>query len=202
MDACFQCKLCEVQCPYTPRDGHEFQLDFPKLVHRYPRRSVRREGVPFREKVLGDPDSTAASSRGEPRLGQRDEPERGAPVVSGEGARHPPRQAAAGLRRRRPSRSGPTSEGRLDAAPGGEAVLFQTCYVQHNEPQVGRDTLEVLERSKVDVRCVRGLECCGMPAWEHGDLEGLRRQAKANLAPGAVSWTPGRRCWRSTRPAR
>ena len=35
MDACFQCKLCEVQCPYTPRDKHEFQLDFPKLVHRY-----------------------------------------------------------------------------------------------------------------------------------------------------------------------
>ncbi|MFY0536265.1 4Fe-4S dicluster domain-containing protein [Nannocystis pusilla] len=29
MDACFQCKLCEVQCPYTPRDKHEFQLDFP-----------------------------------------------------------------------------------------------------------------------------------------------------------------------------
>ena len=22
MDDCFQCKLCEVQCPYTPRDGH------------------------------------------------------------------------------------------------------------------------------------------------------------------------------------
>ena len=35
MDSCFQCKLCEVQCPYTPSDGHEFQLDFPKLVHRY-----------------------------------------------------------------------------------------------------------------------------------------------------------------------
>ncbi|MGB5680273.1 MAG: 4Fe-4S dicluster domain-containing protein, partial [Polyangiales bacterium] len=35
MDACFQCKLCEVQCPYTPRDGHEFQVDFPRLVHRY-----------------------------------------------------------------------------------------------------------------------------------------------------------------------
>ena len=32
---CFQCKLCEVQCPYTPRDGHEFQLDFPALVHRW-----------------------------------------------------------------------------------------------------------------------------------------------------------------------
>ena len=29
MDACFQCKLCEVQCPYTPREGHEFRFDFP-----------------------------------------------------------------------------------------------------------------------------------------------------------------------------
>ena len=34
-DSCFQCKLCEVQCPYTPADGHEFQPDFPKLIHRY-----------------------------------------------------------------------------------------------------------------------------------------------------------------------
>ena len=41
MDACFQCKLCEVQCPYTPRDGHEFQLDFPKLVHRYAAQRTR-----------------------------------------------------------------------------------------------------------------------------------------------------------------
>src|SRR5262245_10353905 len=27
MDACFQCKLCEVQCPYTRREKHAFQLD-------------------------------------------------------------------------------------------------------------------------------------------------------------------------------
>src|SRR5947207_9708759 len=33
--ACFQCKLCEVQCPYTERDAHPFKLDFPKLMHRY-----------------------------------------------------------------------------------------------------------------------------------------------------------------------
>ena len=42
MDACFQCKLCEVQCPYTPRDKHEFQLDFPKLV---PCRLVAHHGA-------------------------------------------------------------------------------------------------------------------------------------------------------------
>ena len=44
MDDCFQCKLCEVQCPYTPRDKHPFQLDFPKLVHRYRAVQQRKKG--------------------------------------------------------------------------------------------------------------------------------------------------------------
>src|SRR5690606_5238868 len=68
-----------------------------------------------------------------------------------------------------------------DKGPGGEVVLFQTCYVQHNEPQIGQDTIEVLERNGVDVRCQRGLQCCGMPAWERGDLELLREKAHHNL---------------------
>ncbi|MEZ5166590.1 MAG: 4Fe-4S dicluster domain-containing protein [Acidimicrobiales bacterium] len=41
MDECFQCKLCEVQCPYTVRDSHEYQLDFPKLVHRFKAQRTR-----------------------------------------------------------------------------------------------------------------------------------------------------------------
>jgi Fe-S oxidoreductase len=65
--------------------------------------------------------------------------------------------------------------------PGGEAVLFQTCFVQHNEPEIGKDALFVLRKNGVDVRVVRGLACCGMPAWETGDLESLRRQAHRDL---------------------
>jgi Fe-S oxidoreductase len=74
--------------------------------------------------------------------------------------------------------------GRLRSRPGEtppETVLFQTCYVQNNEPQIGRDTLEVLERNRVDTACVPGLHCCGMPAWETGDLEQVRSLAKNNL---------------------
>ena len=75
-----------------------------------------------------------------------------------------------------------TSEGEVRVAYSGEeAVLFQTCYVQNNEPQIGRDTVDVLQRNQVDVRCVRGLQCCGMPAWEAGDLESLRKQAANNI---------------------
>ena len=36
----------------------------------------------------------------------------------------------------------------MDKGAGGEAVLFQTCYVQNNEPQIGRDTVEVLEKNR------------------------------------------------------
>ncbi|HEX7489927.1 MAG TPA: 4Fe-4S dicluster domain-containing protein, partial [Anaeromyxobacteraceae bacterium] len=63
MDACFQCKLCEVQCPYTPRDGHEFQLDFPSLVHRYDAVHLRQRGKTLRERALGDPDGAARAAR-------------------------------------------------------------------------------------------------------------------------------------------
>src|SRR3970282_2846344 len=56
MDACFQCKLCEVQCPYTPRDQHEFQLDFPKLVHRYKAQRAKKGGLRLRDRILGNPD--------------------------------------------------------------------------------------------------------------------------------------------------
>jgi Fe-S oxidoreductase len=60
-------------------------------------------------------------------------------------------------------------------------VLFQTCFVQHNEPQIGRDVLEVMKRNQVDCRVVKGLACCGMPAWEHGDLEAVRANASRDL---------------------
>jgi Fe-S oxidoreductase len=71
--------------------------------------------------------------------------------------------------------------GRLRSAPPAEAVLFQTCYVQNNEPEIGLDALWVLEHNGVDVGCVSDLACCGMPAWEHGDLATLRRNARRNL---------------------
>jgi Fe-S oxidoreductase len=72
--------------------------------------------------------------------------------------------------------------GHVSAEPGGEAVLFQTCFVQHNETQVGKDALFVLRKNGVDVRVVKGLACCGMPAWEHGDLAAVRAQAHRDLA--------------------
>ena len=180
MDACFQCKLCEVQCPYTPRDGHEFQLDFPRLVHRYQavlRRGRRRS---LRDGLLANPDLAARLARWSRGLANRVNRLRPFRFLL---------EKLLGIHRAKllPEFAATTFEkwagerGLVRPEAGGEAVLFQTCYVQNNEPAIGRDTVEVLERNGVDLRCARGLACCGMPAWESGDLEGLRRMARRNL---------------------
>jgi glycerol-3-phosphate dehydrogenase subunit C len=180
MDDCFQCKLCEVQCPYTPRDKHPFKLDFPKLVHRYKAVRARKQGIPLRERFLGDPDAAGKAARLSGGLVNR---------MNRVGAHRWFMEKTLGIHRDKllPPFASETfedwaiSRDLVRAVPGGEAVLFQTCYVQNNEPQIGQDTVEVLQKNQVDVRCVRGLDCCGMPAWENGDLQEVRKRAHHNL---------------------
>jgi Fe-S oxidoreductase len=180
LDACFQCKLCEVQCPYTPREGHGFALDFPRLVHRHRAVRRKREGGRLGDRILGDPDLAGRMARASFGLANglnRVKLHRWFldKVLGVHPEAHLPEFASASFA------AWAEKSGRMLDRPGAEAVLFQTCFVQHNEPQIGKDTLEVLERNGCRTGCVRGLQCCGMPAWEHGDLHSLRRQAKANL---------------------
>jgi Fe-S oxidoreductase len=180
LDSCFQCKLCEVQCPYTEREGHEFRLDVPKLIHRYTAQRTKREGLSLRDRVLEDPDRAAVIARASLGMANAANRVRVHRVFL---------EKVLGIHRDKllPDFAPSTFEkwaadaGKIAEEPGGEAVLFQTCYVQNNEPQIGRDTVAVLENNKVDVRCAPGLQCCGMPAWERGDLETLRKFAKSNL---------------------
>ncbi|MCP4851547.1 MAG: hypothetical protein GY900_07425, partial [Actinomycetia bacterium] len=147
MDQCFQCKLCEVQCPYTVRDSHEFQLDFPKLVHRYKAQRARAEGLDLRDRVLGDPDRTAALARVSGGL---------ANVANTRSRIHRIfLEKVLGVHRdkdlprfaRTTFTAWATRRGLVKDDPTeGEAVLFPTCYVEHNEPEVGHDTVAVLER--------------------------------------------------------
>lgn len=180
MHQCFQCKLCEVQCPYTPRDGHEFQLDFPKLVHRYHAQRARREGVALQDKVLGDPDlagGLARASFGMANVMNRVELHRWfmEKVLGVHRDKLLPDFAS------RSFESWAKEQGLIAEQPGGEVVLFQTCYVQHNEPQIGKDTVRVYQQNGIDIRCEAGLSCCGMPAWERGDIEALEQRIRNNL---------------------
>ncbi len=180
MDACFQCKLCEVQCPYTPREGHAFQLDFPKIVHRWKAQRGKRRGPSLRDRVLGNPDLAGRAARASFGL---------ANALNRVGAHRWFLEKVLGVHREKllPEFAPRTFErwaeesGKVAQAPPAEAVLFPTCYVQNNEPEIGRDALAVLEHNGIGVRCVAGLACCGMPAWEHGDLDTLRARARQTL---------------------
>jgi glycerol-3-phosphate dehydrogenase subunit C len=182
VDGCFQCKLCDVQCPYTPRDNHEFMLDFPKLMHRHRAQRGRKNGFSIREQVLGDPNRLGRLARSSLGL---------ANTMNRVSVHRWFMEKMLGIHREKllPDFAGTTferwatQEGRTDSdsATDADTVLFPTCYVENNEPQIGRDTIEVLEHNGFNVACTKGLSCCGMPAWEHGDLETLRQMASKNL---------------------
>ena len=182
MDACFQCKLCEVQCPYTPRDGHPFQLDFPKLVHRYEAQRAHARG--HRACATGcsaiptPPGRPRALSCGLANTMNRVPPHR---WFMEKTLGHPPRQAAArrspattfeewaeaqgaGARRRRAAR-------RCSSRPA-------TCRTTSRE--IGRDTVEVL-RAEPGRRALRRgpRAAAGCRPGSSGDLDDAARAARA-----------------------
>lgn len=182
MDECFQCKLCEVQCPYTVRDKHEYQLDFPRLVHRYKAQRAKVGKIPLRDKMLGDPDRLGKAVRASGGLANwlnRQAPSR---ILT---------EKLIGIHRDKllPEYAKESFEawaekrGLIKDDPSeGEVVLFQTCFVQHNEPEVGHDTVDVMLRNGVALTCEKGLLCCGMPAWESGDIDKVRKNIEHNVA--------------------
>ncbi len=180
LDTCFQCRLCEVNCPYTPRDGHPYMVDFPKMVDRFRAIRVKAQGIRLRDRFLANPDGSARFARAS--LGFANVANRmRIPRILMEKALGIHREKLLPDFAARTFESWAEKTGRIAKAPGGEAVLFQTCFVQNNDPQIGKDTIAVLEKNEVDIRCVKGLCCCGMPAWEKGDLKSLQAQAKQNL---------------------
>ena len=55
VDLCFQCKLCDINCPYTP-GNHEWAIDFPRLIARAKAQEVKKKGVSLVDRMLGNPD--------------------------------------------------------------------------------------------------------------------------------------------------
>jgi Fe-S oxidoreductase len=180
MKLCFQCKLCEVQCPYTPREQHEFQLDFPKLVHRYFALQAKGKSKTLGQWMMSNTyglGSLARMSLGMANLMNRFPPERWL------------LEKIAGIHRKKmlPDFAFQTftasakKNGWIRKEPETEVVIFQTCYVDNNEPDIGKDLIQVLEKNQVRYTCLDGLKCCGMPYWEIGDLDTVRANARHNL---------------------
>ena len=178
IDTCFQCKLCYVKCPYTPDDGHEFQLDFPRLMLRANAIRKRERGIDLRSRLLARPRLIGKAA--------------GVCAPLANWANRQPLmrfglEKTLGIHRDKvlPEFHGETFEDwyRKQPTPLGDptrAVMFVTCSVNHNVPQVGKDTVEVFAKNGISLGCAKN-NCCGMPALEAGDIELAQRLARSNV---------------------
>jgi glycerol-3-phosphate dehydrogenase subunit C len=179
VDGCYQCKLCYIKCPYTPDDDHEFQLDFPRLMLRYTAQKARREKVGLREKMLGNPVALGKLAKPMARL---------ANWANGTKFHRTIMEQMLGIHRDKklPDFASESFEDWAAKRPASEreltdeVVLFHTCFINYNNPGVGRDAVAVLERNGIRV-LTPSQTCCGMPALDGGDVDFARRQARNNV---------------------
>ena len=164
VDLCWQCKLCYVKCPYTP--PHKFAVDFPRLLMRAKFVKTKREGVPFRERMLSDPDRIARFSG----------------VLANWANRQPlfrrVLERLLGIHRKRVLPK--FRKWKKPRSTGKDLVLFATCSVENNYPQVGVAAVQVLEKNGKKIAMPPAV-CCGLPAMDGGDLETAIKKIEQNL---------------------
>lgn len=183
IDECFQCKLCYVNCPYTDKDKHAFDLNFPALMQRAVHHKAKKKGVPLRRKVLQNADLAGKANTGLISA-----------VVNKAMKSNFHRAIAQAILGIHKNKKMPefhrTSFAKWFAKrkkPDGfvadernKVVLFSTCFVNYNNPQVGKDAVEVLEKNQCSVECPKQ-NCCGMPGLESGDLKWVKKKMKSNI---------------------
>jgi Fe-S oxidoreductase len=180
VDLCFQCKLCYIKCPYTPGD-HEWAIDFPRLMNRAKSQSIRKNGVPLVDKLLGNPDLVGkVGTMTAPLANWGNENSLNRKLMESVVGIHkdkklPPFAGQTFAAQFARNRTTPTGE------PAARVAFFSTCYVNYNQPEIGNDTLEVMARNNVDVALAYE-NCCGMPLWHNGDMDGAIAAAERNVA--------------------
>jgi Fe-S oxidoreductase len=189
-DACTLCDMCFMtKCPYVP--PHPFNLDFPHLMLRYRALETKKGQVPLADRELTKIDRNGKLAHFL------------APLVNGmtslrnqlsrwllERAAHVHREAVL------PRYSGRTFIARAaqepaivnrEAAAFGQrkAVIYATCSMNYNDPDLGMLTRAVLAKNGVETEVIYP-SCCGMPQLEQGDIPQVvanARKISAALRP-------------------
>jgi Fe-S oxidoreductase len=177
VDLCWQCKLCFNHCPYTP--PHHWSIDFPRLMLRAKAARARVFGVTRQDAWLGNVDRVGAVGCAIAPLSN---------FANGFGPARALLEATVGIDRTRklPRFHHKTfarwfrERGPVRNPAGAKVALFFSCSVNYNEPQVGRDTVAVLEKNGCQVSCPEQV-CCGMPYLDGGDVAAAARNAEKNV---------------------
>lgn len=173
LDLCLGCKACKQECPSL--------VDMAKLKYEYLARYQDRHGVPLRSRLFGH---IAAVNR----LGSL------FPGLANAGFRNGMLRALLqrmfGIDRRRslPPLAPRTFQHWFRRhpspakAPSGPVILWDDTFLSHNEPEIGRAAVKVLEAAGFAVLLVHGRRCCGRPLISRGLLDAAREHAAHNVA--------------------
>ncbi|MGH7039606.1 MAG: heterodisulfide reductase-related iron-sulfur binding cluster [Stellaceae bacterium] len=187
-DACTLCDMCFMtKCPYVP--PHEFNIDFPHLMLRYRAVAHKERGIPRARRELAETDRNGRLAGMAAPLVNR---------INRNGASRRLLEKVAGIDRRAalPAFHGRTfvKRARRSAVPADaaapaarrKAVLYATCFVNYNDPGIGKAAQAVLARNGVETAILHP-RCCGMPKLEQGDLAAVAAAARS-VAAALENW--------------
>jgi glycerol-3-phosphate dehydrogenase subunit C len=174
LDLCLGCRTCEAVCPSG--------ISPAALIHKPKIEKVRRKGLTFRDWLLTHSEfmgKVAMPVAPVANAALKVAPLRTAMEKVVRVARHKPFPTFAGstfrgwfAKRVSPWREKP--------APNGQVVYFHGCSTNYMLPEVGKQTVAILEHNGFEV-VLPPQKCCGLPLMGNGELEEARGWASYNL---------------------
>lgn len=169
---CLSCKACTTECP----SNVNLALLKAELLHA----RHQRDGLPWRERLLGSVDTLGRLGCLAPDLANaalewpwlRSSMSRWLGLTA---HRALPRYAEQRFDHWFASRQ-PTTN-----ATRGRVVLWDDTFVRYHEPHIGKAAVAVLEAAGFDVTLAHGRKCCGRPAFSQGNLDEAARLGRGNL---------------------
>ena len=176
---CYYCKLCFNHCPYSP--PHKYEIDFPRLMAAWKKQRVAEKGATWRDRLLVQTDFIG-------KMGTLTAPLTNwalrtpwlRSIIEGIVGIHKDRQVLPFQRE-----SFPAWWKKRSAAPATtqlkkKVALFPSCMVNHQTTNIGKASVQVLEKNGIEVAVPEGQRCCGMPLFDLGDTGKMIETAKAN----------------------
>ena len=169
---CINCKRCEVACPSNVRIGDIIQSARIRYAKKKPK---------VRDILLANTDFVGTLSTPF------------APVVNVALGLKPVKAAMDAVlkidhRRMFPKYAFGTFEGwykkqaSRQAAFSKQVAYFHGCYVNYNNPQLGKDLVKVMNAAGYGVQLLEKEQCCGVALISNGLINQAKKQAQTNMA--------------------
>lgn len=168
---CINCKRCEVACPSNVKIGDIIQAARIKYSKKQPK---------LRDYILANTDLVGTLSTSF------------APIVNTTLGLKPVKAILDGVmkidhRRTFPKYAFGTFESwykkvaEKQAAYPSQVSYFHGCYVNYNNPQLGKDLIKVMNAFSIGVQLLEKEKCCGVALISNGLIKQAQKQARTNI---------------------